>query len=176
LVQALIESWLPVAGWEYLYHISNMGRIKCLDRVVLRSDGKKMRFKQVLTFGTKNEAGYLYFTFKSNNGRRERKFVHRLVAEHFIPNPNKFPVVNHLDGSKGNNVFFNLSWNDASGNQKHAILNGLFKPHTQKLSLEVAKQIRAESQSGAIGTVLAKKYNVNRVTISRILNNRSWNY
>ena len=52
-------------------------------------------------------------------------YTHRVVAEHFIPNPNNDPVVNHIDGNKKNNEASNLEWATSSENTLHAIDNGL---------------------------------------------------
>ena len=53
--------------------------------------------------------------------------VHRLVAETFIPNPNKLPQVNHKDGNKQNNCVYNLEWITNYDNIQHAVKNGFFK-------------------------------------------------
>lgn len=67
-----------------------------------------------------------YFTvdlWKNNEGRKF--YVHRLVAQAFIPNPNNLPEVNHIDGNRQNNHISNLEWVDSLGNKLHAIRTGL---------------------------------------------------
>ena len=65
--------------------------------------------------------GYLYVTLDAKVYR-----LHRLVAEHFVPNPNGLPQVNHKDGDKWNNTTVNLEWVTAQDNVRHAIEQGLF--------------------------------------------------
>ena len=59
------------------------------------------------------------------------RFIHRLVAIHFIPNPDNLPQVNHIDGNKLNNKLNNLEWCTDSDNKKHAYKTGLMTPGNQ---------------------------------------------
>lgn len=63
--------------------------------------------------------GYLYVDLYKD-GKRHRKYVHRLVAEAYIPNPNNLPFVNHIDGNPKNNNYKNLEWCSARQNVEHA--------------------------------------------------------
>lgn len=71
---------------------------------------------------TLNDKGYLCLVLRNESGRKYQK-LHRLVALHFVPNPDpsKYNVVNHLDGVKTNCHYTNLEWTDIKGNNKHAI-------------------------------------------------------
>ena len=69
--------------------------------------------------GSINEGGYRYYRL-SSNGKKKMFYAHRLVAEHFIDNPNDLPVVNHKDGNKLNNNIDNLEWTTYSQNSLHA--------------------------------------------------------
>lgn len=62
-----------------------------------------------------------------NNKRKIYPTIHRLLALAFIPNPNNYPQVNHIDGNKLNNNLSNLEWISASGNILHALDNDLYK-------------------------------------------------
>lgn len=74
--------------------------------------------------GSIGENGYLYYRLSKNN-KKKMYYAHRLVAEYFIDNPNKYEVVNHIDGNKLNNNIDNLEWVSYSENTKHAHDNDL---------------------------------------------------
>lgn len=103
-------------------------------------------------------------------------FVHRLVAEKYIPNPNNLPQVNHKDGDKTNNSVENLEWVSNQENRNHAIKNGLHfqgeKCSWAKLTQEDVEYIR--NHPDIKQKELAKIFNVNRATIGDILHNRTW--
>lgn len=104
-----IEIWKDIEGYEGLYQVSNLGRVRSLDRIVKFSDGHSQPMKgKILVFG-KNHGGYWQVGL-SKNSKSTRKSVHRLVAETFIPNPNNYPCVNHKDEVKTNNRVDNLEW------------------------------------------------------------------
>lgn len=96
------EEWRPICGYECLYEVSNLGRVKSL-----KDNNGKPREKIMKQGKTKN--GYLRIML-CKNGKRERFLVHRLVANAFISNDNNYPCVNHKDENPSNNVVFNLEW------------------------------------------------------------------
>jgi hypothetical protein len=103
-------------------------------------------------------------------------FVHRLVAEKYVPNPNNYPQVNHKDGDKTNNKADNLEWVTNLQNRKHAVKTGL-QVHGErcpwaKLSLKDVEFIREHTELTA--TYLANKFGVDRTTISAVKNYKSW--
>ena len=118
------EIWLPVCHETFSEHylVSNKGRVKSLYKslgsVKNSSDGNE--FISLIN----HSEGYKCVAL-SHNGMTKRFFVHRLVAEAFIPNPNNLPQVNHIDGNKQNNCVSNLEWCTARENIRHAIDTGL---------------------------------------------------
>lgn len=78
------------------------------------------------------------------NGKRYVRYIHRLVAECFIPNPNNYPQVNHLDGNKANNRVENLEWCSATENHLHAYRTGL-KPRTTPKQQAAARETAKKS-------------------------------
>ena len=108
-----VEVWRSVMGYMDLYEVSNLGRVRSLDRdcVQVFHNGRvqSRRIKGcILRFET-NNTGYLAVQLL-NSGKRKRFLVHRLVAEAFVPNPNNLPEVNHKDECKTNNCADNLEW------------------------------------------------------------------
>lgn len=81
--------------------------------------------------GTLTGGGYRLVSFRVN-GKRNAVFVHRLVAECYVENPELKPFVNHLDGVKTNNHYSNLEWCTHQENVSHALASGLFKASREK--------------------------------------------
>lgn len=105
------EIWKDIPNYEGLYQVSNLGRVKSLPRTVIRTHngtGDLLLKSRILSPSTYPK-GYKKVTLRKNN-KSKYFFVHRLVAEVFIPNPNNYPHVNHKDENPSNNDFRNLEW------------------------------------------------------------------
>lgn len=98
------EIWKDVVGYEGLYQVSNLGRIKSL-----------FRYKRILK-PIVGSQGYLYVSLYNKNKKMKSKRMHQLIAQAFIPNPNKLPFVNHKDENVTNNNVNNLEWCNAKYN------------------------------------------------------------
>lgn len=96
------EIWKDIEGYEGLYQISNLGRVKSLERVVNGRWGK-LKVKGCILKNYVSKSGYVVVSLAHNQNIRYKK-VHRLVAEAFIENPNGYPQVNHKDEDKTNNT------------------------------------------------------------------------
>lgn len=107
------EEWRNVVGYEGIYQVSSLGRVKAIikKRIMAQHDNGK---------------GYLTVNL-SIRGKAKKKYIHRLVTEAFIPNPNDKPEVNHLNLKKNDNNIQNLEWNTKKENMNHARYNGVFK-------------------------------------------------
>lgn len=103
------EIWKDIEGYEGLYQISNLGRVRSLDRIINFKNGRSRLFKGKIFNLSKDTNGYLYAPL-CKNGKYKNKSVHRLVAQAFLPNPNNLPYVNHKDENKTNNCIENLEW------------------------------------------------------------------
>lgn len=122
-----MEIWKDIVGYEGLYQVSNLGRIRSLDRY----DRLGRFHKGKIRASKDNGKGYLVLPLK-HNGVQKMISVHRTVAMAFIDNPNELPEVNHIDGNKTNNHSSNLEWCDRSANIQHAVDNGLHTNFGQK--------------------------------------------
>lgn len=108
------EIWKSIGDFPN-YEVSNLGNVRSIKRNII--------MKSVNCGGYCNLGLY-------NNGIYKRFNIHRLVAQAFIPNPNDYPCVNHIDGNKQNNSVDNLEWCTYSHNSKHAFKNNLLKSET----------------------------------------------
>lgn len=112
------EIWKDIRGFPN-YEISNKGRVRSWNN---NRYGRGENFK----FLKPGLSGDNYFTVSlRKNNKGNTKYIHRLVAEAFIPNPDNKPEVNHKDGNKKNNILTNLEWSTYSENLNHAYNNGL---------------------------------------------------
>ena len=132
------EEWKPIKGYEGFYEISNLGRVKCIQQIreVGHSPNRVRKLFKVdrLLNPWDNGRGYRVVSFGAS-GVRKNYYVHRLVAEHFIPNPNGLEEVNHKDFNKSNNHVDNLEWCDRRYNAYYSIDNYKRPKNTQLGSL-----------------------------------------
>lgn len=129
-----MENWKSIAGYEGLYEISDRGNVRSLN---FKHTGKT----KILKFSDSRD-GYFRVTF-CKEGIRRNMFVHRLVAEAFIPNTNKLETVNHKDEDKHNNNVSNLEWMSRADNLRYGTrikraADALSKP-VQKLDKSTGK-------------------------------------
>lgn len=104
------EIWKDIPGYVGLYQVSNLGRVKSLDRFTIRvSDNAKVFYKGTDLKFRLDRRGYLNVQL-SKNGIVKKYRIHRLVALSFIQNPDNLPCVNHKDECKTNNIVSNLEW------------------------------------------------------------------
>ena len=122
----MIETWKDIPKYEGLYQVSNLGNVKSLERPVNDNGGIKIIKERILK-KQKHYHGYLYVVL--NN---KKKYIHRLVAQTFLDNPNNYKEINHKDGNKQNNVYSNLEWCTRSQNVKHSYRLGLLKSRIGK--------------------------------------------
>lgn len=105
------EIWRDIEGYEGWYQVSSQGRVRSLDRFINCAHNGKRKIKGKIIVGSNAGRGYLMVNLIMNS-KPSYKYVHRLVAETFLPNPYNFPQVNHKDEDKRNNCVENLEWCD----------------------------------------------------------------
>lgn len=113
------EEWRSIKNYEGLYIISNYGRIISLSRIIHASN-RDMFYPIKLLSPSPNKKGYLYITL-CNGISRKKKYIHRLVASAFIPNPENKSEIDHIDGNNQNNQVFNLKWSSRQENMLNPI-------------------------------------------------------
>jgi len=133
---------------------------------------------------TDNGAGYFslpVLSFKNDDGkwRSRREYVHRLVAQYFIPNPENLPQVNHKDCDKTNNHADNLEWSSRKDNIDHAHTNGRMKKRTEDAEINILQvgqviELYVSVIRDGVGiSEMARRLGLPRTTASSIMNKRS---
>ena len=116
------EIFKDIKGYEGLYQVSNYGRVKSLYRIQIMPTGGKRIIEERILKTIKNKKGYIGVHLSKNN-KDKTVYIHRLVAQAFIPNPNNYPQVNHKDEDKTNNHVDNLEWCTAKYNSNYGHRN-----------------------------------------------------
>jgi len=169
------EEWRPVIGYERRYEVSNLGRVRSIARHVRARFGYRLMRGHVLVEQAQT-SGYA----KVFLGRGNTKYVHRLAAEAFIPNPDGKDEVNHLNGDKRDNAVVNLEWVTPSENMMHAFRTGLM-PRGEAMRAGkklTAHEVRTIRRTGTMlpKATLAKKYGVCPRTIRDIMTRETWRW
>ena len=160
--------WKDVKGFEGLYKVSNEG-------VLVGTPRKGTKGGIVKQY--KMNHGYMEYHLYKNN-ELTRICVHRLLATHFIPNPDNKPCVNHIDGNRANNSLENLEWVTYKENSEHAVRTGLFNHRGEnhsgaKLTDQEVREIRDLHKHKIYKQVdIATLYGTSNATVSRIVLNR----
>lgn len=146
------KEFVPIKGYEHEYSIDKQGRIlsKLTDIYVRQRVDKH---------------GYLIVTLMKD-GHKSTHRVHVLVAEHFIPNPNNLPLVNHIDGNKQNPNHTNLEWATYSENTQHAHDTGLQKKTSNKVV------VRGDGVAYESLTAAASANKITKSAISKVINGK----
>ena len=173
----MIEIWKDIKGFEGLYQVSNLGRVKSVDRFRKVNGGTRLQ-KGCLLKNSPTSNGYLKVCLRDVR-RVSHSSIHRLVAKSFIKKTDvKKNTVNHIDGNKHNNIHSNLEWVTQVENINHSIKCGLRKQNrgdngnarmviNKKTGIVYKCILDAVSDSGFSYSNLRKKLN------NRIKNNTS---
>lgn len=173
------ETWHDIKKYEGYFQISNKGRFRSLYYWNQHGLGKRetpLIIKQVVC---KNPG---YFTvgvgFKGLQNKK-RLYVHKVIAEIFIPNPNNLRCVNHKNGVKTDNRIENLEWCSHKENTAHAIKIGLMPKiigqQQSNVKLTDSQVLEIFKTKGTYVEV-AKKYNIHPNSVKSILIGRTWNH
>lgn len=106
----MVEVWKDIPEYENLYQVSNLGRVRSLDRTVYNNGGEELRKGSILKGGKAGRNSQYHYVRLSKDGKVTNKYIHRLVAEAFIQNPENKPTVDHLNRDTNNNTLVNLRW------------------------------------------------------------------
>lgn len=134
------EVWKDVVGYEGLYKVSDRGNVFSVGRMSLH--GRKIGGRMLKP--RHNKDGYLRVNLY-NNGKRKTKYIHRLVTEVFIPNPNNLPQVNHRDEDKTNNNVENLEWCTSKYNTNHGTRTERLSKKVRAVNIETGEVVTFKS-------------------------------
>ena len=136
--------WKPIPGWEELYEVSDTGQVKSLGRskTVIKKNGNPFKvFKRGRILKTHtNKLGYAHVILTDMDGKQHMKYVHRLVAITFIPNPDNLNEVDHINRIRNDNRPENLRWvtrTENVNNQERHYIKRLLQ--TDRKSLEYGR-------------------------------------
>lgn len=132
------EEWRDVIGYEGLYAVSSYGRVVSYEKKIPHIKTFRVRPPRIMHQTPIPKSKHLYVSLKDINGAYQKKYVHRLVAQVFIPNPNNYPEIDHKDCNPQNNKVCNLHWCTRSMN----LSNPLTKETRFKLIVEKGIAIR----------------------------------
>lgn len=128
-MQEIEEEWRDIPGYEGYYQVSNLGRVRSLDRVVNgHGRGFPRLHKSRIIAQSYNHYGYRTISLCMDS-KPKTHLVHRLVANAFISNCENKEDVNHINGMKTDNAVTNLEWATRKENMQHAYSNGLVGHH-----------------------------------------------
>lgn len=184
------EIWKDIVGFERMYQVSNLGRVKSMGKIIYKSNGVRQTFSERILKPGRGSHGY-YGVALYNKGMGETHLIHRLIADAFIPNPDNKPMINHIDSDKTNNSISNLEWVNGKENSNHASVRGrMRRNHNQRINYRLSKigelNPMSKLSNADVKNIkrlipfmkqkdIANIYNINATVISNIKNNKRWN-
>ena len=158
-----LEKWMPVPGFTN-YMVSDLGR-------VLNLDTKKIHV------GSVGSHKYRQTSLLDHKGQRRFFTIHKLILISHV-GPSHGRVARHKDGVRSNSILSNLRWGSYQDNADDRLIHGTdcrgVKHPSAKLSEDQVRDIRSRAAEGERHHLLAKEFNVNKVTISRVVNRQRY--
>lgn len=178
------EIWKDIIGFEGIYEVSNIGRVRSLDRQIYNKSSSQATIGFYRFYPGKILRNVLQSTGYNNvtlhkEGTSYPSLVHRLVASCFIPNPENKPQVNHINSVRNDNRVENLEWCTASENLFHAYEIGTCKESKGEnhkdsiISDATAIEIFKLNQKGLLNTEIAKIFGIRANLVAAVLTGRS---
>jgi hypothetical protein len=177
------EVWKMVPNFENRYQVSNLGRVRSLDRIVKDVNGVLYNKKgKILSTKYNNKNDYVRVNLYDESIKRHTTKVHKLVARVFLKQVENKPFINHKNGNKHDNRVENLEWCTASENINHAFDNNLIprqkggKNGNSKLTEREVVEIKKLIKKGDTQFNIANRFGVKQATISSIKLGYTWRH
>ena len=150
------EEWRDVVGYEGIYQISSIGRVKSLNRLDNRGRIVHGRMRRVQI---DPQNGYPCVQLYKNN-KGHKGYIHRLIAEAFLPNPHGYECVDHINGVRTDSYLGNLRWCSRLQNIRFAIDAGTIRPQDKAdfLRSGIAQEAARKANNRAVVRSDGKKY------------------
>lgn len=163
------EIWKDIPGYEGLYQVSSLGRVKSLERYITYCTGRIQLLPEKILKSSQQSTGYYTVGLYDSNHKSKTFSIHRIVANLFVPNLSDLPEVNHKDGDKSNNSASNLEWASELDNIRHSRLLGLNRTEMNPQCKAVIC-VETEQQFYSVEEA-ARHFNVNSsLVLDRIIN------
>lgn len=185
MYKPIVTNMKDIVGWEGIYAITKDGKVWAYPRTRLRNN-TKLKYSGYWRAKTITKYGYVVTTLYHTNGggkpKGKKLFVHRLVAQAFLPRVEGKNFVNHIDGDKQNNNVSNLEWCTYKENTRHAFDTGLrIAPKGEQHGMsrfrkEDILSIRELYSKGVKSPTLAHKYKSSKTHILRIVKRQIWKH
>jgi len=183
----MLEEWRPMPGYSGLYEVSNLGRIRSLDRTVIYRPRGWIKTKTALKKGKVlspevDKDGYLRFRLSGENGEQRKFGAHQAVALTFIPNPYGFPEVAHIDHDRKNNRSDNLKWATRGGNHSDSVIENRYSragPNIgtkRTFTADEVRQIRARFAAGERQSDIAKSLGIRQEQVRKLVMRERWSH
>ena len=161
------EIWMVFPEIPFI-EVSNLGRVRTVDRTVTRGDGTKQFFKSKILKQQQVRGGYMQIRI-SVCGKKINLYVHRAAATCFIPNPDNLSEINHKDNNPQNNAASNLEWCTRQYNVVYREKYGksaakIFGHPVFAVNLKTGKVLRFESQREA-----GRQLGIHHSSISKVI-------
>lgn len=178
------EVWRNIVGYEGIYQISNWGGLHAMEGFFIKKRSRNAKFMAVYKPKTLRIRGHHCFGYLRialwKDEIAEHQSIHRLVATYFIPNPNNYPKVLHIDNNPANPHFKNLMWGTQKMNIQHAVESGRWhigaKNNKTKLHSSDIPKIRKLLKQGISTSKIAPLFGVGESAIGSIRNNKTWKH
>lgn len=175
------EIWKPVVGYEGLYDVSNLGRVKSRDRLTKRRDHRRVVVPgRVMVTRARGNTPYIRVILRGGNGRSKTHAVHRLVLFAFCGAPKAGHSARHMDGNPENNALRNLAWATHSDNcrdkERHGTSQrGERNGRASMTDAQAAMVLRLYAMGEPLA-VIAAKHNLRLHAVRALAGGRSWKH